>query len=121
MSLVEFPVETVVKFIPSWRFSHPKRLSEEIRSVFNETNRHPDPFKLIYRDGKILNFETKEPVNINRSSYIGQKEGEFFDALTDWLGQNNEGSAVWISPLCFFPSWSSFFALFRHHSILFFA
>lgn len=99
MSYVESPVETVVEFIPSWRNSHPKRLSEEIRSVFNETNRRPDPFKLIYRAGKILNFETEEPVKIDRTSYIGQKEGEFFDAFNDWLGLNTEGVALWISPL----------------------
>lgn len=99
MSYIESPLETVQKFIPSWRSSHPKRLAEEIKSVFNETNRHPDSFKLIFRKGKILNFETEEPVNIDRSSYIGQKEGEFFDAFSKWLSQNSEGAAIWISPL----------------------
>ncbi|MBI4157900.1 hypothetical protein HY502_03575 [Candidatus Woesebacteria bacterium] len=99
MSSVESPVETVERFIPSWRVSHPKRLSAEIISVFNETNRIPDPFKLVYRKGRIFDYETGEPVRINRSTYIGQKEGEFFDSLSQWLDENKEGVALWISPL----------------------
>lgn len=99
MSYVESPVETVVKFIPSWRNTHPKRLKEEIVSLFNETNRNRDRFRLLYQNGKILDFETQEPVKIDRSTYVGKKEGEFFDTFSRWLGKNNEGSAVWISPL----------------------
>lgn len=99
MSYIESPVETVAKFVPSWRSSHPKRLNAELISVFNETNRIPDPFRLVYRNGQIVDYEEKKPLRIDRSTYVGRKEGELVDSLTNWLKENDGGSAVWISPL----------------------
>jgi len=98
MSYAESPVETVTNFISSWSTTDPRRLEEEIISVFNETNRKPDYFRLKYKNGNIVDFGTEQPVKIDRTSYLGRKDGELFDALGTWFSENDHGTAVWISP-----------------------
>lgn len=98
MTYIESPVETIVRFIPSWRTTSPDRLAQEIVSSFNETHRKPDEFKYKYIQGKLVDFQTGEEVNIDRSTYLGQKDAEFFDALTSWVSENDSGVALWISP-----------------------
>ena len=98
MSHAESPVDTITKFIPSWIHTNPQRLEQEIISSFNETNRKPDSFRLMYKNGNIVDFEAEQPVKIDRSSYLGRMDGEFFDTLTTWLSENDKGTAIWISP-----------------------
>ena len=98
MSYAESPVETIAKFIPSWTYTNPQRLEQEIISSFNETNRKPDNFRLKYKNGNIVDFETEQPVKIDRSSYLGRMDGELFDVLGSWISENDQGTALWISP-----------------------
>lgn len=98
MTYIESPVETIVRFIPSWRNTNPERLAQEIVSSFNETHRKPDEFRYKYKDGNLVDYQTGERVNIDRSTYLGQKDAEFFDTLTSWVSENDSGVALWISP-----------------------
>lgn len=102
MTYIESPVETIAKFVPSWRLTSPERLEKEIISSFNETHRKPDEFRYKYKDGKLVGFEaetgTETEINIDRSTYFGRKDGEFFDTLTAWVAENDSGTALWISP-----------------------
>lgn len=98
MTYIESPVETITRFIPSWRNTSPNRLAQEIVSSFNETHRKPDEFRYKYKEDGLVDYQTEEEVNIDRSTYLGQKDAEFFDTLTSWVSENDSGVALWISP-----------------------
>jgi len=74
MSHIESPTKTIEKFIPSWRYTKPDRLREELISTFNETHRKPDEYKFRYKNGILLDFQTDTEIKINTSSYLGQKD-----------------------------------------------
>ncbi|KKR51826.1 MAG: hypothetical protein UT88_C0027G0001, partial [Candidatus Woesebacteria bacterium GW2011_GWD2_40_19] len=98
MSHIESPTKTIEKFIPSWRYTKPDRLREEIISTFNETHRKPDEYKFRYKNGELLDFQTSTRIEINTSSYLGQKDAELLNTLTSWVSENPSGTALWISP-----------------------
>lgn len=102
MTYIESPVETIAKFIPSWRNTPSERLEKELVSSFNETHHKPDEFRYKYRNGKLFGFEAETgletEIKIDRSTYFGKKDGEFFDTLTTWVAENDSGTALWISP-----------------------
>jgi len=98
MSHIESPTKTIEKFIPSWRYTKPDRLREELISTFNETHRKPDEYKFRYKNGTLLDFQTDTEIKINTFSYLGQKDAELLNTLTSWVSENPSGTALWISP-----------------------
>ncbi len=87
------------EFARIWPDTHSKRILPELISLHNETHRISDRSYLIVRNGKLVDPETGNSVKIDRSSYLGEKEGEFFDLLENWADRNDEGTSFWISPL----------------------
>lgn len=86
------------EFARTWPDTPPERLAPELISLRNETHRISDRSYLVIRNGRLVDQETGSPVRIDRSFYLGQKEGEFFDALENWADRNDEGTSFWISP-----------------------
>ncbi len=97
--LAEHPLLTTKHFIHSWRDVDPKRLSEEIKSVFNETNRQPDPFSFVVRDGELVDSATNTIVNFRRNSELEKTEGRVWDDLKKWANKSESGTSAWISPI----------------------
>jgi len=88
------------RFVESWEKTPRERLVPEIISLFKETHRQADNYHLLSINGKIVDPETRQEVNIDRTSYIGKSEGKHFDKLEKWADENSQGNAVWISPMC---------------------
>jgi hypothetical protein len=98
MTYIESPIKTIEKFIPSWRHTQTDRLSQEIISAFNETHRKPDEYKFKFKEGRLVDFPTETEINIDTSTYLGEKDAELLSALTYWVSENPSGTALWISP-----------------------
>lgn len=98
MTYLEAPTKTIENFIPSWRFTEPDRLGQEIVSAFNETHRNADDYKFKFKEGKLVDLKTETEIKIDTSTYLGKKDAEFLDCLTSWVGENESGVALWISP-----------------------
>ena len=98
MTYIESPLKTIEKFIPSWRYTQPDRLSQEIISAFNETHRKPDEYKFKFKENRLVDFPTETEINIDTSTYLGKKDDELLGVLTYWVSENSSGTALWISP-----------------------
>lgn len=98
MSYIEAPTETITRFIHSWKNTNRDRLREEIVSAFNETHRKPDEYRYKSVNERLVDYKTGEEIKIDSSTELGQKEAEFLDVLNHWFNENEEGTAVWISP-----------------------
>lgn len=98
MTYIESPTKTVERFVSSWRTTGTDRLTQEIISTFNETNRKPDEYKFKFKDGELVDFQTEIKINIDTGTYLGKKDKEVLDALSCWVSENENGTAVWISP-----------------------
>lgn len=95
-------INTATKFAQSWTSTPEERRVAEIISVFNETHRFTDPWSSFIDEQGIYikGSEEKTYVGnvIDRDSQLGAIEAQVFDNLENWVDQNEEGLACWISP-----------------------
>lgn len=92
-------------FVEVWNtkpLDHKPQVVEEIASWVAETQGIPDLYYFqADRDGDIYSPAAKRKVSeaILREGYIGSVEGQTFDRLNEWFKRNEQGVAVWISPI----------------------
>jgi hypothetical protein len=69
-------------------------------SVSLETNRIPDPYHYILREGKLFSPVTEEPVeaSITRRTPVEEAEYRAFQKIQGWASSAEQGLSVWISP-----------------------
>lgn len=91
--------EVALNFISAWRV-HPQRLTPELASLSNETNRRPDNFYYIVSENGLIDPETGNFVRdvIDGKSVLGQTEAIFLAGLDSLAPEKKEGVFIWISP-----------------------
>jgi len=93
---IENPAITTSRFIPLWEGKHPSRITAEMVSVSQETNRRPDTYHFEFNEkGQLIDPETKEPI---LDIILPGVEYEIAEKLQTWGNSNSEGLAYWISP-----------------------
>lgn len=77
------------------------QLKENLASDIHETNRVPDPYVFVSRDGKLYS-PTGQRIEdiIDDKTPIGQAEKSAFQTIQSWMETNDQGTAIWFSPKC---------------------
>ncbi len=98
--LAENPVLTTKRFIDSWQSSNvdPNRLSVELMSVFDETNRRLNNFYFIVKNGELLDPATNNIIDFPRNTTLEMVEGKVWNSLKNWANDSSEGVSIWTSP-----------------------
>lgn len=73
---------------------------QEDTTVILETNRIPDPYRFVVRDGQLWSeaYHCFVREKIARTNHIGELEYQAFSFIERWVNQNDQGVVVWVSP-----------------------
>lgn len=89
------PIDTVSKFIDSWRYTPKERLKAELVTVHKESNGKVDNYNFDFKDGKLIEPDTGRPIESFCSPGV---EKDIVYKLEDWMSQNDSGLSFWFSP-----------------------
>jgi len=95
MSHAESTTNTTLRFIDSWRNQNPNRLTAELLSLTQETNRRPDTYHFEVRNGVLTDQETGKAI---LDFILPGIEYGVAEKLQSWAKENDSGIAFWVSP-----------------------
>lgn len=93
--LKEAPKKTVNRFSQTWGNKDKNSLVSEFVSIARETNREPDNYHFVLKNGTLLDPNTGKPI----LNFIAEGiEKDIARSLQDWANEKEEGMALWVSP-----------------------
>lgn len=93
--LKETPRTTVNRFSQTWDQTNHQSLVAEFISISKETNREPDNYHFLVKNGLLIDPNTGKSI----LNFIAEGvEKNVARSLQDWANRTEEGMALWVSP-----------------------
>jgi len=93
-------ISEIASMLPLWKDKPREQVIVELASFATETKRVPDKYHFLVTD-KLISPITNQSIedSVDKQSDIGRLEFEAFEKIQDFAVKNEQGTAIWISPL----------------------